>query len=128
MPPKKPEAKKKVVKKSAKTATRTSAARPYAVPVSLSTGQVKPAKAQEIHTSYVDHAYKFSEARKKDTIHPRKVIPKVPRGPKVLDMLPTTAMALEAVAPLEAVLGMRGCEGRRRWRSLIPSPWSRTCS
>lgn len=66
----------------------------------LSTGQLTPAKAQEIKFRYIDQAYKFSAARKTDQIHPRKVVPKTPTGPKVLDMLPTRAMSFEEHVPM----------------------------
>lgn len=105
MPPKKRGPSRKAAKKGSKPAKGLRAARPYAAPVSLSTGTVKLAKPQEVSISYVPRAYKFSAARKKDEIHPRKVIPKVPRGAKVLDMRPTAVMALEDAAPLAGVMG-----------------------
>jgi hypothetical protein len=55
----------------------------------------------------LEEAYKFSEARKKDEIHPRKVLPKPPVGPKVLDMLPTAPMALEESVPMAALRSAR---------------------
>jgi hypothetical protein len=98
-----PTKKSKSKKKSSKAASKKASAGVYAKAARLSTGKIKPCKAQEIKIRYVDEAYKFSEARKKDEIHPRKVIPKVPSGPKVLDAMPTGVMALEEAAPLAAV-------------------------
>jgi hypothetical protein len=86
-----------------KTAGGKAASRAYAASGRLSTGKLEPVKAQEVKIRYVDEAYKFSEARKKDEIHPRKVIPKVPGGLKVLDMQPTGVMSLEEATPMAAL-------------------------
>ena len=61
----------------------------------LSTGKVVAIKAQEIKVSYLQKATKFSAARKNDEIHPRKVIPKLPTGTPVMDMMPTSPLAFE---------------------------------
>ena len=71
--------------------------------VRFSIGKLKPAKAQEIKLGYLGQAYKFSAARRTDLIHPRKVLPKTPVGPKVLDMLPSRAMSFEEHVPLAAL-------------------------
>jgi len=78
------------------------AARPYATAATVSTAKVEAIKAQEVKVHYVKEAYKFSEARRKEKIHPRKELPKVPAGPKVMDMLPTTPMSLEMGVPMAA--------------------------
>ncbi|HEX8735736.1 MAG TPA: hypothetical protein VF721_10460 [Pyrinomonadaceae bacterium] len=77
----------------------------YAASAAIDTGKVKPIEAQEIKVRYISEAdlYKFSEARNKDEIHPRKILPKAPAGPKVLDMLPTAPLALEETVPMESV-------------------------
>jgi hypothetical protein len=94
-------ASKKNVKKTA--AGKAPATRAYAASGRLSTGKMEPLKAQEIKIIYIDDAYKFSDARKMDEIHPRKVLPKVPRGQKVLDMQPTAVMSLEDATPMSAL-------------------------
>lgn len=103
---------KKPVKATSKKAKKTASAkekstRAYAASGRLSTGKLKPVKAQEVKIRYVGEAYKFSEARKKDEIHPRKVIPKAPVGPKVLDMQPTAPMSFEDSIPLAALKAVR---------------------
>lgn len=92
-------------KKSGKKAAsaKKGATRAYATAAALSTGALKPVKVQEIKIRYVEEAYNFSAARPTDKIHPRKIIPKVPVGPKVSDMQPSTPMSLEDIAPLAAV-------------------------
>lgn len=75
----------------------------YADSASLKTGKVKPIEAQEVKIKYVEEAYKFSEARNKDEIHPRKVLPKAPVGPKVLDMLPTAPLSFEDTVPMASL-------------------------
>ncbi|MFN2455687.1 MAG: hypothetical protein ABR577_15865 [Pyrinomonadaceae bacterium] len=63
--------------------------------------------AQEIKIKYLDEAYKFSEARRSDEIHPRKTLPKPPAGPKVMDMLPTAPLAFEdSVSPAALAMMM----------------------
>src|SRR4030095_1370626 len=101
-------AKKNTPKKAVKAAKKRAAGKPvatraYAASSRISTGKLKTVKAEEIKIRYIDQAYKFSEARKKDEIHPRKIIPKVPRGEKVLDMQPTGVMALEETTPMAAL-------------------------
>ena len=106
------------VAKATKTATtKTTASKPaatkstpqlqsphaFAATASLATGKVETLKAQEIKVRYIDEAYKFSAARNKDEIHPRKVLPKPPVGPKVLDMLPTAPLAFEESVPEAAI-------------------------
>src|SRR5688572_15913972 len=63
-----------------------------------STLKIKPIIAHEVTVDYLDVAKKFSEARKKDAIHPRKIIPEVRKGAKVTDLTPTAAMSLEDTA------------------------------
>jgi hypothetical protein len=103
-PNKKATSNKRAKKAAAGTAKST---RAYAVSPAFATGKVKPVEAQEIKIRYVEEAYKFSEARKKDEIHPRKVIPKAPVGPKVLDTQPTAPLALEETVPLAALEAFR---------------------
>jgi hypothetical protein len=94
-------------KGSKKAALKLPASRAFAPTVSLSTGKVETVEAQEVKVRYITEAYKFSEARKKDEIHPRKVLPKPPKGPKVLDMQPTMPLALEENVPLSALAAAR---------------------
>jgi hypothetical protein len=107
---------KKGSKKAAKGASAKSAkkslaklksARAFAPTVSLATGKVETIKAQEVKVRYIPRAYKFSAARKKDEIHPRKVLPKPPVGPKVRDMLPTAPLAFEESVPMAAIAKAR---------------------
>jgi hypothetical protein len=63
-------------------------------------------KALETTIRHHTRAFKFSAARRKDTIHPRKIIPKAPVGEKVLDARPTMALAFEESVP-KAALGAR---------------------
>ncbi|MGH9875059.1 MAG: hypothetical protein ACRD9S_21600 [Pyrinomonadaceae bacterium] len=95
--------KKKSAKGAKKAAAKLESARAFAPSASLATGKVETIKAQEIKIRYLPEAYKFSEARKKDEIHPRKVLPKPPAGPKVMDLLPTSPLAFEEAVP-EAAL------------------------
>jgi hypothetical protein len=109
--PAKKKAPAKAVRSTAAQTKKTAAAKPkatraYASSLSLATAKLKPVKAQEINVRYIDEAHNFSEARRKAQIHPRKVIPKAPRGPKVLDMLPTMPMALEDSVPLAALAAL----------------------
>lgn len=103
MPAKKSGAKKTSAKKTAtaKSVKSTKSAKTGAVKATgrLAVGKVKAIKAQDVTLNYLDSASKFCEARKKDTIHPRKILPKVARGAKVQDLNPTAAMALDAAAP-----------------------------
>lgn len=91
--------------KGAKATTKLKSTHAFAATPALSTGKVEALKAQEIKIRYIEQAYKFSAARNKDEIHPRKVLPKPPAGPKVLDALPTAPLAFEASVP-EAALAM----------------------
>jgi len=101
-------AKKKISKKAKKTASaKVKSTRAYAASARFYIGKLEPVKAQEVKIRYVDEAYKFSEARKKDEIHPRKVIPKAPVGPKVLDLQPTAPMSFEDSIPLAALEAVR---------------------
>lgn len=109
MATKKKHSKKVATTRSKRSVRKAASAKPastraYATSARLSTGKMKPIKAQEVKIRYVERAYKFSEARRKDEIHPRKVIPKVPLGPKVLDMMPTSVMAMERTVPLAALM------------------------
>ena len=103
---------KKAAKSASTKGARTSAAklqpaRAFAATVRLTSARVAPAKAQEVKVRYIQTAYKFSAARNKDEIHPRKVLPKPPAGPKVMDALPTAPLALEEGVPMAAVAAMR---------------------
>lgn len=113
MPTKKTGSKKAVKaasKKKAKTskAVKSKAAKKqstgaYAVSANLTSGKLATVKAQEVTVRYIDEAYKFCEARKKDEIHPRKILPKAPVGPRVLDMQPTMPMSFEDGVPMAAL-------------------------
>jgi hypothetical protein len=99
---------KKAAKSGATKGARTSApkmqsAHAFAAAVSLTSAKVAPVKAQEVKVRYIERAYKFSAVRNKDEIHPRKVLPKPPVGPKVKDALPTAPLALEESAPMAAM-------------------------
>ena len=102
-------------KKSRNAATRrtksrsaaTKQTRAYASVVSLSTGKLPAVKALETTVRYHKRASKFSAARNKDTIHPRKMIPKAPVGKKVGDARPTMALAFEEAVPAAALRRMR---------------------
>jgi hypothetical protein len=91
--------------KGAKATTKLKSTHAFAATPALSTGKVEAVKAQEIKIRYIEEAYKFSAARNQDEIHPRKVLPKPPVGPKVLDALPTAPLAFEESVP-EAALAM----------------------
>ena len=69
--------------------------RPFAASSNFATEKLKPEKAVEVKIKYQSKASKFSLARKKDEIHPRKVLPKVPKGKKVIDRVPTMALSFE---------------------------------
>jgi hypothetical protein len=96
---------KAAAKSTKQAAKKLQAPHAFAATVSLNTGKVEAVEAQEVKIKYLDKAYKFSEARKKDEIHPRKVLPKPPAGPKVLDVLPTAPLAFEESVS-EAALAM----------------------
>jgi hypothetical protein len=83
----------------AKTSAKLPAPHAFAAKVSFTTEKVESLKAKEITIRYIEQPYKFSAARNNDEIHPRKVLPKPPVGPKVLDMLPTAPLALEQNVP-----------------------------
>ena len=103
MPTRKRSKKASAKKGATKAGPKIGAARAFAHTPSLTTKKLAAVKAQEVKVKYIDEAYKFSEARKKDEIHPRKVIPKPPVGPKVLDMQPTKPLALEQDVPMAAL-------------------------
>lgn len=107
MPPKKSSKKAKPTSsKSAKaTKKKLKVAHAFADTPDVSTGKVAVVEAQEVKIRYIEKVYKFSEARKKDEIHPRKVLPKPPVGPKVLDAMPTAPLSFEISVP-EAALEM----------------------
>src|SRR5687768_13468149 len=98
-------AKKKGIKKSRKTTSKKKvenapdvkikSARPFAASSNFATEKLKPQKATEVKIKYSSKASKFSLARKKDEIHPRKVLPKVPKGKKIIDRIPTMALSFE---------------------------------
>lgn len=71
-------------------------------------------KALETTIRLHTRAFKFAAARRKDTIHPRKIIPKAPVGEKILDARPTMALALEDSVPMAAL-------GARRAAPMTPS-------
>lgn len=105
-------AKKSTKKASAKGARKAAAkmpsARAFAATPSLTTRKIEALEAQEIKVTYLATAAKFSEARKRDEIHPRKVLPKPPVGPKVMDVQPTSPMAMEQGVPMAALSASRG--------------------
>ena len=108
MPAKKKSSKRAVKAASKKTAKKTASAkqkstRARAASARLSTGKLQPVMAQEIKLRYLQAAYKFSAARQSDQIHPRKVIPKTPAGPKVRDMLPSASLSFENHVPMAAL-------------------------
>lgn len=70
-------------------------ARPFAASSHFATEKLRSQKADEIKIRYRSKASKFSLARKKDEIHPRKVLPKIPKGKKVIDRVPTMALSFE---------------------------------
>ncbi|MEO5583124.1 MAG: hypothetical protein ABIR66_10550 [Saprospiraceae bacterium] len=70
--------------------------------------KVAKLKSQPVKIDYLIIATKFSDARKKDTIHPRKILPKVRKGAKVLDLMPTTALAIEAEVSMNTMSDIRG--------------------
>jgi hypothetical protein len=90
-------------KVSTKTRPKLKPAHAFAAAISLSTGKLEPVQAGEVKIRYIEQPYKFSEARRTDEIHPRKVLPKPPKGPKVLDMLPTPPLAFEESVPMAAL-------------------------
>lgn len=107
-------ARSKAVAKSSRTKTRKVASRTataraprvahaYASSPTLSTGKLKPVRALETTIRYLEKAAKFAAVRNKDTIHPRKIIPKAPVGEKVLDAAPTMALAFEDAIPRAAL-------------------------
>jgi hypothetical protein len=100
-------AKSASAKSSRKSVAKLQSPRAFAPTVSLATGKVEPLKAQEVKVRYILRAYKFSAARNKDEIHPRKVLPKPPVGPKVMDMLPTAPLAFEESVPMAALTRAR---------------------
>src|SRR5882724_7916464 len=93
--------------RSAKATGTTKSTRVYAAVASLSTGRLQAVKAFQTTIRYHERAYKFSASRNKDTIHPRKIIPKAPVGEKVLDAQPTMPLAFEEGIPVAALGAMR---------------------
>ncbi len=104
-------AESKPVKKAAPAKTKAS----NAPAPQLSSGKVEAIKAQEIKVTYLTKAIKFSAARNSDEIHPRKVIPKIPVGNKVLDMMPTAPLAFEDNVTMAAL-----AEGKRSPSPMTP--------
>jgi hypothetical protein len=96
---------KKNVKSS--LSVKMKSARPFASSSDFSTEKMTSVKAQEIKIKYISKAYKFSKARKKDEIHPRKVLPQVPVGKKMMDRLPTMSLSFEESTPVKALAGAR---------------------
>ena len=80
--------KKSAPKKKAAAPVKKKAAKP-------STVKVTAFKATEVKVQYLKKIQKFSDARKTDLIHVRKVIPKVKAGAKMRDMTPTAALSLD---------------------------------
>lgn len=106
MPTKKNPKKKSTSKAKTKKSTAISKkVRAYAASASIDAGKVKPIQAHRVKVRYLDkkELYKFSAARKKDEIHPRKVLPKAPVGPKVLDLLPTAPLSFENTVPMASL-------------------------
>ncbi len=70
--------------------------------------KMKALKSTEVKVTYLKKISKFSAARKLDTIHVRKILPKVKAGAKMRDMMPTAAMALDQDVSLKAMANTRG--------------------
>ncbi|MCM3900782.1 MAG: hypothetical protein ND866_03685 [Pyrinomonadaceae bacterium] len=100
-------AKSASTKGATKAAAKLQPSRAFAATPRLASARVAPAKAQEVKVRYIQTAYKFSAARNKDEIHPRKVLPKPPAGPKIMDSLPTAPLALEEGVPPAAMAAAR---------------------
>ncbi|MGB8191747.1 MAG: hypothetical protein WCF67_07510 [Chitinophagaceae bacterium] len=102
LPAKKQASKKNVVKKAAsksKTASKSTVA--AARGGTVSAGKVKVIEAEQIQIHYLDEAYQFSKARRVATIHRRKILPKAPKGPKIMDINPTPPLSMDApVSPV----------------------------
>lgn len=97
----KSDASKGKTKKTSNASDQTTFA--YADSGRFDIGKVKPIKAQEVKVKYLNEARKFSEARKNDEIHRRKILPKAPVGPKVMDLLPTAPLSFEDTVPMAAL-------------------------
>ena len=110
MPPKKARSKKAAVKKAASSKVKTTRYKS----AKFSSGKVKALSAKEISARYLEEAYKFSEARNKDRIHPRKVLPKIRKGARILDLLPTPPLSFEDNVPPAAL-------AERRARPMTPT-------
>jgi hypothetical protein len=93
--------KKSVLKKKAAPAAKKKSAK-------LTCFKVKSLKPSELKIKYLKKAYKFSDARKTDIIHPRKVIPKIKVGAKRKDLVPTQSMELEKEVTLTAMAKSKG--------------------
>lgn len=95
-------------------ATKKSAPKKKAAPAvkkkaeKLTSVKMKPIKATEVKVIYLKKITKFSAARKLDTIHARKVLPKVKAGAKMRDMMPSAAMALDQDVSVSAMANTRG--------------------
>ena len=76
--------------------------------VRLTTKKLVTVSSTAIKIVYLKQAYKFSEARNKDTIHPRKVLPPIKKGATVRDMMPTSPLALEEHIPVGSRSMSRG--------------------
>ncbi len=76
--------------------------------VKLTTVKVKSMKPTELKIVYLKKISKFSEARKTDGIHPRKVIPTLRIGAKTKDLMPTQSMALEQEVKLGSKKKLKG--------------------
>ncbi len=98
MPAKKTKSVKKATKKSSK---------PKKVDKKISVTKVKSQSANQVKVNYLKKAFKFSEARKTDNIHPRKQLPIIRKGAKVRDIMPTSPMSFEDNVPMRS-MRMRG--------------------
>ena len=69
----------------------------------LASGNIKPVEAAQIQIHYLNRPYKFSKVRRIIKIHPRKILPKAPKGPRVNDMLPTPPLSLQPEVSIGAL-------------------------
>lgn len=111
MATKRKQSKKSTARKTSKAGKTSAELSGTSAKKTVEKSSIKKVKALKSHVVKVDYllkAYKFSEARKKDTIHPRKIMPKVRKGAKVQDMTPTAALAFEAPVEARAMAFRRG--------------------
>ncbi len=82
-----------------KTPTKTKKSN---LPVNLSDNRTLTTTAGQVKIKYLSKAHKFSEARKREKIHPRKILPKVKAGIKIADSFPTRALSMDMQKPVAA--------------------------